>query len=165
MGSGQETKYDIKAGGFASRLHTKLQQVRPLLEPLINLNLMELNIQEHSAPITKIYNALSSKGDGALHENPDKEFNVGATKVLHFLNPNFFIIIDNNASRAYRMSHNVRFRNTTQPGYSAKLYVQCMECVKKDILNYGLEQFKALEQGIPVTRIYDKLTFVTGSGI
>jgi len=163
MGSGQETKYDINAGGFATRLHRKLQQVRPLLEPLINLNLVEIDIQEHSDSIKKIYNALSCKGDGALHDNSTKEFHVGATKILHFLNPNLFIIVDSNASRAYRRSHNVPFLNTTQPGYSAKLYVRCMECVKKDILDYGLERFQALEEGILITRIYDKLTFVTGS--
>jgi hypothetical protein len=38
-----------------------------------------------------------------------------------------------------------------------------MEYAKGDILNYGVEDFCALEDGVPMARIYDKLTFVTGS--
>ena len=40
-----------------------------------------------------------------------------------------------------------------------------MECARADILDYGLEDFMALEEGTPITRIYDKLTFVTGSDL
>jgi hypothetical protein len=32
-----------------------------------------------------------------------------------------------------------------------------------DILNFGIEEFSALEKGVPIARIYDKLTFMTGS--
>ena len=90
-------------------------------------------------------------------------FHVGATKILHFINPEAFIIVDSNAARAFRRSHHVSFRNTTQPGYSIDKYIDCMECSKSDILRYGVEEFCALEEGVPITRIYDKLTFMTGS--
>jgi hypothetical protein len=160
MGSGFE-KHDFNGTGFAFRLNTKVQQIRPELEPLMNANLTELNLQQHSPSILKAYNVLSPKGTNGLNEK--KEFHVGATKILHFLNPWFFIIVDSNAASAFRMSHGIPFRNTTQPGYSAELYLQCMECAKKEIIGYGVERFQALEPDTPITRIYDKLTFATGA--
>ena len=163
MGKGLVAKYEIEAGGFASRLNSKLQEIRPLLDPLINLNLTQTNLEQNSHAIEAAYNTLSAKGNGALHENQTKFFHVGATKILHFLNPKLFIIVDSNAARAFRRAHNLPFKNTTQPGYSAPSYIKCMECAQKDILTYGLEQFQALEPSVPITRIYDKLTFATGS--
>lgn len=162
MGSG--SKYDFNKG-FAYRLNTKLQRIRHMLEPLMNFNLTEINLQQHSRSITEIYNALSLSGNGGLNENQNSHFHVGTTKILHFLNPSLFIIVDSNASRAFWMSHAVPFRNIAQPGYSDRLYVQCMECAKKDIIEYGVERFQSLEPDTPITRIYDKLTFVTGAGL
>jgi len=40
-----------------------------------------------------------------------------------------------------------------------------MKCAKADIFEYGIEKFMAIEKGTPITRIYDKLTFITGSKI
>ena len=154
--------YEIKGDGFASRLNRKLQNVSLLLKPLMNSALNEVNLQEYHAPIIKAYEALSATGNGALHMDSRKAFHVGATKILHFLNPKLFIIVDKNAARAFRLGHNVPFRNMTQPGYSAERYIDCMQCARRDILAFGLDKFTALEPDIPITRIYDKLTFITG---
>jgi hypothetical protein len=72
-------------------------------------------------------------------------------------------MVDRYAARAFRASGRVPFRNGTQPGYSADLYIECMKCAKDDITAYGIEDFQALEPTTPITRVYDKLTFVTGS--
>jgi len=98
-----------------------------------------------------------------LHQDQSKSFYVGTSKILHFLNPELFIIVDSNAARAYRAAWQLPFRNTTQPGYSAELYVECMNREKVDISDYGVDKFRNLEPNTPITRIYDKLTFVTGS--
>ncbi len=156
-------KYAIEEGSFASRLNAKLQEIRPLLEPLMKTSLVQVDLQKHHDAIMTAYEVLSARGTGALHADSTKHFHVGAAKVLHFLNPGLFIIVDSNASRAFKQVHRVPYRNTTQPGYSADLYVKCMRLAQKDILAYGLEQFQALEPNTPITRIYDKLTFVTGS--
>jgi len=129
----------------------------------MKLSLIKLDLQERSDAVMTVYRELSAKGTGALHANQAKHFHVGATKILHFLNPELFIIIDSNASRAFRTAWKLPFRGTTQPGYSAHLYLECMKLVQMDISTYGLERFRALEPGVPVTRIYDKLTFITGS--
>jgi len=157
--------YEMKGDHFASRLNRKLQSVRPLLKPLMNTTLTQIDLQQQRASIIEAYNALSARGSGALHmdSKSKKSFHVGTTKILHFLNPRLFIIIDSNAARAFKMAHSLPFKNSTQPGYSAELYIKCMECARNDILEYGLEDFKALDKpGVHITRIYDKLTFVTG---
>lgn len=110
----------------------------------------------------KSYVILSSAGKDGLNRRGGG-FHVGATKILHFINPEAFIIVDSNAARAFKLSHHVRFRNTTQPGYSSDKYIDCMEHAKRDILNFGVTEFCALEKGVPMARIYDKLTFMTGS--
>jgi hypothetical protein len=165
MGAGN--KYGFNGKGFASRLNRKLQKIRAVIKPLINCNLIEINPQQHSKVIIKIYNTLSGKGTGALNANQKNAFHVGATKILHFLNPRLFIIVDSNAARAFKKAHPLPFLSSTAPGYSAKLYLQCMECARKDIIEYGVkygvERFQALEPKTPITRIYDKLTFATGA--
>lgn len=155
--------YEIKGDHFASRLNRKLQNISPLLKPLMNTTLTEINLQQQRASIIESYNALA-RGNGALHMDSRKSFPVGATKILHFLNPQLFIIVDSNAARAFKMAHGLPFKNTTQPGYSAELCIKCMEHAREDILKYGLKNFRKLDKpDVPIMRIYDKLTFVTGS--
>ena len=83
-------------------------------------------------------------------------FHAGAAKTLHFLNPGLFIIVDSYAAKAFQMAHSVN------PGYSSRKYLQRMECAQSDIRNYGEPRFQELEPGTAMTRIYDKLTFMTG---
>jgi hypothetical protein len=150
--------YKIKGDGFARRLSSKLQVVKPRLKPLMNATLTQMNLQEHRDVIIESYKTLSAGRQderNALHAK-GQEFHVGATKILHFLNPNLFIIVDCNAKRAFQEAHDVR------PEYSAELYIKRMERARDNILEYGLDKFQALEPDIPITRIYDKLTFVTG---
>lgn len=156
-------KYSFDGSSFAARLDTKLQQVRLWLEPLLAFNLLSIDLQEHGGAIKQAYTALSARGPGALSKNQAKSFHVGATKVLHFLNPELFIMVDSNAARAFKAAHNIPFRKNAPQGYSAKRYFECMKKAQIDISTYGLEEFRALEPSVPLTRVYDKLTFVTGS--
>ena len=160
---GRMLGYSDDNGNFVVRLRAKLQEVRPLLEPFIAINLLSIDLQDHGKEICQVYDTLSSTGLGALHQNQEKAFYVGASKILHFLNPELFIMVDSNAARAFRIAHSVPFKNATRPGYSAERYVECMKFAQKDISQYGSDKFQALEPNTPITRIYDKLTFVTGS--
>jgi len=163
MGKGSEKKYDINAGGFASRLHHKLGVINSTIKHLIHASLPDVDLQVEKENIAAAYNELSIGGKGGLNEM-EGEFHVGATKILHFLNPELFLIVDSNASRAFRRSHKIKFRNTTQPGYSSDKYIRCMECAQSDISKFGEDKFRSLEPVTPIARIYDKLTFATGSG-
>lgn len=149
--------------GFASRLNDKLQEIRPLVEPLTSLSLPKADLNGLGDNIKHSYRILASRGDGALDSNPNKAFHVGATKILHFLNPELFIIIDSNAARVFRKYWNLPFRKSTQPGYTPELYLECMKKVQSEIIGYGVEEFRNLELDTPVTRIFDKVTFVIGS--
>jgi hypothetical protein len=163
MGKGAENKYDVTSGGFASRLLNKLQSIRPYIEPLINSRIVDIDIEATSDVIKESYEILSIGGENSLSESK-KEFHVGATKILHFLNPYLFIIIDSNASKAFRdPPYNIPFRNTTQPGYSSDRYIECLSLAQSEILEYGVNEFCALENRTPMMRIFDKLSFVTGS--
>ena len=135
--------YELKGNFFFLRLKSKLEDLGQWLKPIIDLGLTQIKFQEHRDRIIKIYNSLLVGGQGALHER-GSNFHAGTTKILHFLNPQFFIMVDSNAARAFRLAHNVPFRNATQPGYSAERYVNCMEYARMDILAYGLEKFQAL---------------------
>ena len=128
----------------------------------MDFDLTQINLQQHKHAIIKAYEILSANSNHALNEDSSKHFHVGTTKILHFLNPSLFIIVDSNAARTYREAHNVQFRKGTHPGYSSERYVECMEFAQQDMLTYGTERFEALDPGTPITRIYDKLTFVSG---
>jgi hypothetical protein len=156
MGSNAKSRYDIKAGGFATLLRKKVRSVRPYIGHLVDSRIDLLSPSSDAGKIKKAYDILSSAGKGGLNHH------VGASKILHFLNPQAFIIVDSNAARAFRRWHHVSLGNTT-PGYSSDKYIECLECAKKDILDYGVKDFCALEKGVPIARIYDKLTFMTGS--
>lgn len=164
MGIDAKSRYDREAGGFATLLEKKIEAIKPYISYLVNSRLDKLDIQSEKENIKTAYVILSSAGIDGLNRRGDNiHFHVGATKILHFINPYAFIIIDSNASRAFKKAHNVGFLNTTQPGYTGDRYVECMECAKRDILDYGVDDFIAIEKETPIARIYDKLTFVTGS--
>lgn len=161
MGSG-DGKYDTKVEGFARCMIKKLITIKPYIMHLMDSRLDTLSIESQAHNIKRSYDILSSAENNCLHQK-GKEFHVGATKILHFLNPQTFIMVDRNAARAFKLSHHVGFANTTQPGYSSDRYIECMRYAKRDIFNYGIEDFCTLEANVPIARIYDKLTFVTGS--
>ncbi len=155
-----EEAYSFEEGGFGLRLKLKLEKIAPSLERLRGLSISDIDLKEHERSILRVYSELSGDGEGALNQRKLKEtngrFHVGAAKTLHFLNPGLFIIVDSYAAKAFQMAHRVN------PGYSSRKYLQRMECAQSDIRNYGESRFQELERGTPMTRIYDKLTFMTG---
>jgi len=164
MGKRREQKYDPSKAGFAKKLFDKLKKLKGIIGHIKGESILSIDIDKEKSNIECAYEILAMKGSDGLHDNDEKTFPVGATKILHFLNPELFIIIDSNAARAFKMCHQVPFKNTTQPGYSAKRYTACMEHAKKDMQDFGVSRFLSLESGCPITRIYDKLTFATGAG-
>ena len=162
MGKGAETRYDPERGGFAARLMEKMQAIQQYLQHLTNVRLCAVNLAEERDNIVTAYRELASGGNHSLNQTGD-EFHVGATKLMHFLSPELFVIIDSNAARAFRMAHTVDYRNTTQPGYTADKYIECLRHAQADINAFGTAEFCALENGTPTARIYDKLSFATAA--
>jgi hypothetical protein len=163
MGPDRASRYDTEVGGFATLLSQKLAKIQPLIAHLIRANLTSLDIEKERQSITAAYEVLAKAGKDDGLNRRKSDFHVGATKILHFLNPDAFLIIDSNAARAFRSFHNMTFRNAAPQGYSSSKYISCMKCAQKDILDCGVGHFRALEPNTPIGRIYDKLTFITGS--
>jgi hypothetical protein len=163
MGQGSENRYDPHARGFARNLYDKLQHIKLRIGHLTNVRLCNANLSGEKTNIIAAYDELASGGKNGLHQK-GHEFHVGATKILHFINPGLFLIIDSNAARAFRASHGIGYRNYTQPEYSAEKYINCWEYAKTDLITFGVNEFCSLEKGSPLARIYDKLSSATGSG-
>ena len=163
MGKGLEQKFDVNKKGFASKFREKMDTIKPNINPLVNKTIVDFDVNNDSEDIRYGYDILSKEGREGLH-NTGKAFHVGATKILHFINPHFFPIIDSNAAKTFREIYNFPYRKSTQPGYSDDLYLRSMKKIKEVILNYGSEKFGTLESGTPILRIFDKLTFAYGNG-
>lgn len=161
MGKEPRGRYDTTVDGFAARLQAKLSLIKPHISCLVDRQINNLDLINDGAKIAEAYDLLAEDGDGSLNYRGGR-FPVGASKILHFLNPNGFIIVDSNAARAFRASHNVSFHNSTQPSYNGIKYVECLGLAQADISRYGFKTFSDLESGTPICRIYDKLTFITG---
>jgi hypothetical protein len=162
MGNGVEQKYNNKIEGFASKLNQKMKKIQPHLKHVIEKDMSEWDPKKHSRKIEACYDILSKGGHNGLH-GKEYNFHVGATKILHFINPNYFPIIDSNAVKALRELHAVPYKKSTQPGYSAERYVQSISVVKSIIETYGKDRFQNIEPGTPIMRVFDKLTFSYGN--
>jgi hypothetical protein len=163
MGKGPEGKYDVAAGGFATRLYEKVQTIKPSIQHLNKTPLCDLEVGEEATHIRAAYEELAAGGPAGLNQQGN-EFHVGATKILHFINPELFLIIDRNTAQALRASHGIAYRNAPQPGYSATRYLECLASARADIINFGVDDICSLDVGVPMARIYDKLSFATGIG-
>lgn len=155
LGSGPRLRYDPEAGGFANRLHDALGEVKPLLESIASKTLIEVDCDECGEAIRKAYSLLAALTD------PNSKFHVGATKILHFLNPDLFLIIDRNAARFLKREFDIPYRIHSRGPYSAELYLKAMKAVKRKIGDYGVRRFADLEPGTPMLRIFDKIAFAT----
>ena len=152
--------YEPREGGFAATLEKKLRAIRPLLQHLVNVSLCEVDLPAQRSNISEAYVELANSGKFGLHQQ-GKQFHVGATKILHFVNPELFLIIDSKTAQAFRKSHGVMYRRFSPQGYSAEKYLTCLEKAKSDIAAYGEARFAALQMGNPIGRIYDKLAFAS----
>lgn len=162
MGKGTKGKYDPAANGFATRLHCKLKVISYLLKRVINRTIVSINLVENADVIKNAYNELSQKSNG-LHSS-NKSFHVGASKILHFLAPDLFPIVDSNAANVFRKECTILFQCTTQPGYCAERYIEVMEKAGDIVRSYGEDDFKALEPSTPMMRIFDKIVFAHAGG-
>ena len=84
---GRMMGYSEENGNFVVRLKAKLRLVEFLINPLISSDLLSTDLHKHGNEIYQAYETLSDTGSGALNKNQNNHFDVGASKILHFLNP------------------------------------------------------------------------------
>jgi hypothetical protein len=160
MGKGDV--YSLESG-FAGRLRNCTERLRTALGEVSAVGaLHQADIGKISPLIVHIYSSIAAKG--ALSKG--KNFDVGATKILHWMFPDLFIMVDSNVAKAFNRYMAVAFVSATQKRYSAEKYVECLRCAQAEIQRYGSSRFLALEQNrVPVARTFDKIAFVRGASI
>ncbi len=154
---GQYDPYST-AEGFGLHLSDSLRSLEGDLRRFRGDNLPTADLNAIGSAVKRAYECIAA---GCAVRG--KLFHVGATKVLHWLFPDLFIMLDRNVARAFQKHHKVGFRLATQPGYSAEKYLRCLEKAKDEIVGFGPESFVALEPNTPIARIFDKVAFVVGA--
>ncbi len=128
---------------------------------LAELSLDSADIGGLSRPIMQIYFPLASGGDGGLDARGDN-FDVGATKIMHFLFPELFIMLDSHVAMAFRKHYGVGFRQKPPYGYSVGRYIECLEHAQEEIRAYGPDKLRELAPDTPLPRIFDKVAWGIG---
>ena len=161
MGPGTEQKYNKNLNGFASRLSNALKVNSAAFLELELLSIESIDFAQFEDSIKTLYTALAINAN--LDDNGN-DFHVGTTKVLHFIHPALFPIIDSKSSQVLRDEFGVVYRKSTQPGYSDERFIDSMKAIKDLVNLHGTQSIQALEPYSPITRIFDKLAFVNGEG-
>jgi hypothetical protein len=143
---------------FPTRLRNAMQSVRghPLIGEFREFRLSSVDLRAYGAEIESVYACLAHAG--TLHS--EDQSHVAATKVLHWLFPDLFLMLDSRVAGVFRDVFGVRFIKSTQPGYSGEKYVKCLQLAQSDIRSFGAERFRALEANTPEARVFDKIAWV-----
>lgn len=158
------------------RLKNKLNPHRSDLEFVRSFKIQNIDLQDKDlkSAISAIYDSLAEPGnDGLSVRNKREMFRVGATKILHFLIPDLFVIIDSNAERELKKHYNY-----SKPNISGERYLQSMKFYQGELNSWkGIHSdpnFDRLiktdnawrtyrgDRSTPIPRIIDKCTFAGG---
>ena len=158
MDETEREAYSFDGTGFGARLESKLAVLQPKLEPFLDANILSVDLASIEEALEIAYSNLAAGGSESLHRLGNR-FDVGATKILHFLIPKLFIIVDKFVARAFAAAWQVPFAKN--PVHSLRTYRMCLKHAQSDICAYA-GNLQALEPYAPLPRIYDKLAFITG---
>ncbi len=86
-----------------------------------------------------------------------KRFVVGATKALHFLNPELFLIVDKNV--AAKLHQHTPLLPMSATNYTGFDYALALRVVASAVRGYGVSRLRYLQAGQPALRIVDKILF------
>jgi len=149
------------------------KQTISILRSLRKEVLQKIDLTNGNFPgqISSIFDELSKEGSGRLSLRKNEKFPVGASKILHFLIPDLFIILDSNARDQLHKCH--KFKKSDIDGES---YLAAMKCYQAELKNWQDKEndpdFAKLfymdsswqkfggARLTPLPRIIDKCTFV-----
>lgn len=159
---------------WASQLRDILKIYRRHLSRLENFQLQDIDLSKPDlkGAIISIFNHLAKSGTKGLNKRSFHEnFPVGASKILHFLIPDLFIIVDSNARRALS-----KFHESLGQKVGGDSYIKAMRYYQVELTRWSLHHrdpfFKKLIEAdkswksfrglrtTPIPRIIDKCTFV-----
>ena len=148
---------------FAARLQQCLDILRPTLTTLLTSSLATVDIDACGAAIAEAYETLAAKGSAGLHVTGTRHFYVGASKILHWLNPELFLILDGHIATAFHHHPDPNARVTIYragaPQYSSQVYLQCLRHAQREILTYGEARLRCDGNELPLANIYGNVAF------
>jgi hypothetical protein len=147
-------KKSAKRAARIKALHDVLSKLAWRLRPTLNQSISKRCLNRHRMRITKIFDELARYG-GVV---PTQRFVVGATKVLHFLNPKLFLIIDKRVAGSLREIQSTLPRDPT--AYSGARYFEALGVVHDHLRRFGITRMRRLDRGSPLLRTVDKVLFI-----
>lgn len=171
MGKDRARKYRKSAAGFASSLSEALDKIKDRITPYVWLTVSDIHTlpeneqKKFYGELKYAYDQLADPKNSSLDAN-GKRFDVGATKILHFLNPNLFPIIDRYAAHTLVNTSEGHVRISRKGStflFNAETYVTIVEYLYREISTYGINRFRAYSPSIPDMRLVDKILFDPGS--
>jgi hypothetical protein len=171
MGS-QKYMADV-AHAWANRLERALQPHSSSLDHCRSLRLQDADVRDRgfAESVRLLFDDLERRGpEGLNRRNEGEDFYVGASKILHFLVPDLFIILDSNARRELSRYHS--FSKSRKDGLS---YLTAMACYQRELTEWSgshddpdFQKLVALDSSwrrfggvreTPLRRILDKCAF------
>lgn len=154
-------------GTFLEKLREKLRkdENREILKRLRTLRIESEEWKEHRDEIEKLYKELSTEGESSLHTGK-KRFDVGATKIMNFLFPELFVMLDRNVAKTLNQLGLIKIRRKGSTyEFSPEIYWQVMKICKMELEEYQKrhDDLQSLldmdDEPTALTRIFDKCTF------
>lgn len=160
---------------WASMLQEVLSSHQSILNGFRNFSLQDINLLRPNLEkeVRTLFDDLSKPGPNGLNLRKQKEsFPVGASKILHFLIPDLFIIVDSNARRELSKFGGIQKSSK----FNGKLYLSAMQHYQRELkvwadknkdsnfnklyqIDSSYKKFGGTRK-TPLPRIIDKCTFV-----
>lgn len=156
--------FDMNAYGqmgdrFGDRVRKKLSNYdsKVLLKKFRALSILSPEIKGLESDTEDFYNILSAKEDNCLDAR-GYGFSVGATKIMNFLFPELFVIVDKWVKKGLRKTGPLNFRKYWS------VMTLCQDQLNEWQTSHGdlKNLIKLDQQPTTLTRIFDKCAFVMG---
>jgi len=145
--------------GFSKKLKKKLEnnEIRAVLNKFRNVRIDSPNLNEFKLDAKKLFKTLSSSGENGLSARQDS-FEVGATKIMNFLFPELFVMVDRYVKKALHKSGSLPFRK-----YWDIMMICRQELEEWKELHGTIDNLLELDtKPTTLTRVFDKCAFVMG---
>jgi len=137
---------------FVNRLRNKLMdnEINSILIRLRDVSITALNLHDYQLDMEKLYESLSNCERGLSVDGT--YFRVGATKVMHCLFPELFVMLDQNVGKAvgYRAGQYNNFQS----------YWHVMDICREELTEW--EGIYGTTDTLPLPRIFDKCASIMG---
>lgn len=153
---------------FLEKLSNKLKgnELKSILKKLRNMRIGSEEWTNAKDDIRKLYNELSNGGRDSL-DAKGKRFDVGATKIMNFIFPELFVMVDSNVAKTLDQLGLIKIRRKGSTyDFSFEIYWQVMKICKMELEEYrkrhgNLQSLLDMDdEPTALTRIFDKCTFM-----